>query len=290
VAGAWCTELAASITEFAAQGWKPARAPGPSGHITQDWPLATLEAALTIAGGYLAFVFLGMLLMPLLPAVSDKVFYPLKFVYNVMQIFLCGYMTVESGILAYRNGYSLFPLYKLAPFDAVSPPVANLLWLFYISKCMDFFDTFTIVCQKKWSQLSFLHVYHHASVFLFYWLNLRVGYDGDIFLTIMLNAGIHTVMYTYYFLAMHTKDIWWKRYLTMMQMVQFCLMLTQAAMMMWHLNVNNDASFPPRMTQGYFVYICSMLFLFAQFYKQSYTKKGKGKEGKETDVAAKKAA
>merc|ERR1711959_749536 len=229
VAGAWCTELAASITEFAAQGWKPARAPGPSGHITQDWPLATLEAALTIAGGYLAFVFLGMLLMPLLPAVSDKVFYPLKFVYNVMQIFLCGYMTVESGILAYRNGY-----------------------------------------------------------FLFYWLNLRVGYDGDIFLTIMLNAGIHTVMYTYYFLAMHTKDIWWKRYLTMMQMVQFCLMLTQAAMMMWHLNVNNDASFPPRMTQGYFVYICSMLFLFAQFYKQSYTKKGKGKEGKETDIAAKK--
>lgn len=38
-----------------------------------------------------------------------------------------------------------------------------------------------------------------------YWLNLNAGYDGDIFLTVILNGAIHTVMYTYYFLSMHTK-------------------------------------------------------------------------------------
>ena len=55
------------------------------------------------------------------------------------------------------------------------------------------------------SQLSFLHVYHHTTIFLFYWLNGRVNFDGDIYLTIVLNGLIHTIMYTYYFVSMHTK-------------------------------------------------------------------------------------
>lgn len=78
-------------------------------------------------------------------------------------------------------------------------------------------------------------MYHHFSIFLFYWLNTRVNYDGDIYLTIVLNGFIHTVMYTYYFVCMHTKvptkwlsdptvskscPIWWKSALTMNQMVQ----------------------------------------------------------------------
>ena len=36
-------------------------------------------------------------------------------------------------------------------------------------------------------------------------LNLRVGFDGDIYLTIILNGYIHTIMYTYYFVSQHTK-------------------------------------------------------------------------------------
>jgi hypothetical protein len=31
--------------------------------------------------------------------------FPLRFVYNLMQVGLCSYMTVEAGILAYRNNY-----------------------------------------------------------------------------------------------------------------------------------------------------------------------------------------
>ena len=53
----------------------------------------------------------------------------------------------------------------------------------------------------------------------FYWLNINVGYDGDVYLTIVLNGFIHTVMYTYYFVSLHSKDIWWKSALTMCQMV-----------------------------------------------------------------------
>ena len=109
--------------------------------------------------------------------------------------------------------------------------MANVLWLFYASKVLDFVDTFFIVIGKKWKQLSFLHVYHHTTIFLFYWLNLHVNYDGDIYLTIVLNGAIHTIMYTYYFVSMHTRDIWWKKYLTLAQLVQFTCMNAQAIYM-----------------------------------------------------------
>ena len=38
------------------------------------------------------------------------------------------------------QGYSLV----CNKFDAVAPPMANVLWLFYISKVLDFMDTFFI--------------------------------------------------------------------------------------------------------------------------------------------------
>jgi elongation of very long chain fatty acids protein 4 len=135
--------------------------------------------------------------------------YPLKFIYNVSQIMLCAYMTLEAFFVAYRNGYTVLPC---EPYDQQNPKMANLLWLFYASKVWDFWDTIFIVLGKKWRQLSFLHVYHHVTIFLFYWLNSHVNYDGDVYLTVVLNGFIHTVMYSYYFVSMvsisHTMSGW----------------------------------------------------------------------------------
>ena len=106
----------------------------------------------------------------------------------------------------------------------------------------------------------------------------------------MLNGLIHTIMYTYYFVSMHTKipskyakdgksgtavPIWWKPILTMQQMVQFVCMMSQAAYLLY-----NDINTPPKIiTQVYLVYIFTLLILFAQFFVQSYSKpKGKKKK------------
>lgn len=235
---------------------------------TADWWLCDFRSAGTIALVYLAFVGIGSVVMPSLPAMDP---YPIKFIYNVSQIFLCAYMTIEAGMLAYRNGYTVMPCID---FDVKNPPLANLLWLFYISKVWDFWDTIFIVLGKKWRQLSFLHVYHHTTIFLFYWLNANVMYDGDIYLTILLNGFIHTVMYTYYFICMHTKDpksgkslpIWWKSSLTSFQLIQFTLMMTQSSLLVF----NGCDKLSLRVTIVYFVYILSLFFLFAQFFVNSY--------------------
>lgn len=261
--------------------------------LTEGWWLADLRSAVYIAIAYLLLVLAGSLLwrLPFVPRVDP---YPLKFAYNLSQMMLCAYMTIEAGRIAYVNGYTLFPCNK---FDAEEPPVLNVLYLFYLSKLWDFWDTFFMVIGKKWAQISFLHVYHHSSIWLFYWLNSRVNYDGDIYLTICLNGFIHTVMYTYYFVCMHTKvpskwlnqetkakfprgasvPIWWKSALTMNQMLQFCVMITQAGFLLY-----NECAMPNKViTQVYMGYIFTMLFLFGQFFVSSYmSPQKKGKKGK----------
>jgi len=242
----------------------------------EDWWLCDFRSAGTIAIVYVLFVLIGSQVMKTMPAIDP---YPIKFIYNVSQIFLCAYMTIEAGFLAYRNDYTITPCQA---FNVKSPAIGNLLWLFYISKVWDFWDTIFIVLGKKWRQLSFLHVYHHTTIFLFYWLNANVMYDGDIFLTILLNGFIHTVMYTYYFICMHTKDpktgkslpIWWKSSLTSFQLIQFTLMMSQAT----HLVFKGCDQLSIRVTAVYFIYILSLFFLFAQFFVNSYIKPKKSKK------------
>jgi elongation of very long chain fatty acids protein 4 len=155
--------------------------------LNQGWPLTDFPTAFSIALAYFLFVVLGTVIMKLgIPAMDP---YPIKFVYNVSQIMLSSYMTLEALLLAYRSGYSILPC---VGYNKRDPALANLLWLFYVSKIWDFWDTIFIVIGKKWRQLSFLHCYHHITIFLFYWLNAHVNYDGDIYLTIVLNGFIHT--------------------------------------------------------------------------------------------------
>ena len=147
---------------------KPADFPvGP----TCTWPLADSGTAFAIAVGYLAFVGVGVAVMPRLPAVPGL--YPFKFVYNMVQVMLCSYIAIETGVRAWDAGYSLLPCNT---FNHKNPPMAFVLYVFYLSKLLDFMDTFFIIAEKRWSQLSFLHVYHHFSVFLAEWQNFNVGY------------------------------------------------------------------------------------------------------------------
>lgn len=63
---------------------------------------------------------------------------------------------------------------------------------------LDFFDTFFIVARGSWAQFSFLHVYHHSSIFFIYWALTVMAYDGDVYYTIIANSFVHLVMYYYY--------------------------------------------------------------------------------------------
>merc|ERR1712032_965592 len=83
-----------------------------------------------------------------------------------------------------------------------------------------------------------------------------------------LNMGVHVVMYFYYLMSAMgpsvQKYLWWKRYLTTMQLGQFVTFFVHASLTLFH-----GAMF---------------FLLFANFYRQTYTRKSKSGSAKKTDV------
>ena len=61
--------------------------------------------------------------------------------------------------------------------------IASGLWWFYFSKLIEMLDTIFFVLRKKNNQISFLHVYHHASMFPIWWVGIKwvAGGQGESF-------------------------------------------------------------------------------------------------------------
>ncbi|KAG6962369.1 hypothetical protein JG687_00007189 [Phytophthora cactorum] len=230
-------------------GWKV--------HPMADYPLADFASVFAICVGYVLFVVFGSLGIPTMKTS------PIQFIYNPIQVIACSYMFMETAIQAYRNGYSPAPCNA---FKADAPVMGNVLYFFYLSKMLDLCDTFFIVVGKKWRQLSFLHVYHHLSVLIIYYIVFRVAQDGDSYASVVLNGFVHTIMYTYYFVSAHTRDIWWKRYLTLIQLIQFVTMNVQG----YFMYSRRCPGMPPMIPLIYLVYVQSLFWLFVNFYVRSY--------------------
>lgn len=259
---------------------------------TAGWPMTRLDHALYGLLPYLVIVACGVVCYqkppprdknakrpppkPLSEILKADPIKSLMIVYNAAQVFLCGWMTYAAIMEAREQNYSLV----CNAFRPKETGMATVLWVFYLSKILDFFDTFFIVARGSWAQFSFLHIYHHISIYLVYWLNVNSGFDGDIYFTIVLNSFVHFVMYSYYFMSLIGKPLKNKQIITQLQMLQFICMNAQAIYIMVM-----GCPFPFNITAFYLVYIISLLFLFGQFYVRSFLAgkgkgKGKGKGGK----------
>jgi len=207
---------------------------------------------------------------PLLVRLRKEPIKGLMIIYNFVQVVLCTWMCVSALQVARAKGYKVI----CNDFDDTDTEMSLVLWVFYVSKILDFFDTFFIVARGTWSQFSFLHTYHHVTIYLVYWLNANAGYTGDIYFTVVANSFVHMVMYSYYLARIFGFEIKNKHLVTQLQMVQFLAMNAQAIYILYY-----GCAFPSNITKLYLGYIVSLLFLFANFYVQSFLK-GKGKKKK----------
>jgi elongation of very long chain fatty acids protein 7 len=185
------------------------------------WPLTTILIS------YLLFaLYLGPKMM------ANRKPYELRgpiFVYNIFMVILNVYFFFES-ISAYEFGRALMD-FEFPPHDSkhITPQEMRRLtfvYWYFISKIIDLMDTIFFILRKKWSQVSPLHVYHHSSVPLCVWLAVKfaptAGVNG---IFPILNSAVHVLMYTYYALSAFgpsvQKYLWWKRYITQVQLIQF---------------------------------------------------------------------
>lgn len=107
------------------------------------------------------------------------------------------------------------------------------------------------MCSTGWVGLKF-SAYHSAGFIPF------------------INAFIHTIMYTYYTLAaLGWHDVlWWKKYLTQMQMVQFVLITCHA---LYFLNYPGECSWPKVFPVLEASHGALFFYLFYSFYRRNYT-------------------
>jgi len=98
------------------------------------------------------------------------------------------------------------------------PYIKSLIFWFYISKYYEYFDTFLLYLKGR--DPIFLQKYHHIGAVICWHLCYVYNVDMIIFAT-MVNAGVHTIMYSYYLATLLKINIRSMRmYITSMQIIQ----------------------------------------------------------------------
>lgn len=197
-------------------------------------------------------------------------------VYNFSMVGLSAYMCYEFLVSAWLANYS----FLCQPVDYSTSPLAlrmaSACWWFFFSKVIELSDTLFFILRKKNNQLTFLHVYHHGTMICNWWMGIKYVAGGQSFFIGMVNSFVHVVMYSYYGLAAlgphMQKYLWWKRYLTSFQLVQFGLFLLHTG-----YNLFTECDFPYTMNLFVFSYCVTLIVLFSNFYYQSYVSRRKQK-------------
>jgi len=231
------------------------------------WPfMESVKPTLACLAMYYTMVYFGPRIM------KDRKPFSLRWilvVYNLFITFLNAYIFWELALGSARLHYSWFCQPFVSSQDPESLRIARALYLYFISKLIEFCDTLFFIMRKKNNQLSFLHMYHHSTMFFFWWMGCRWCPGGSAWLGPMINSLIHVLMYSYYALSTFgptvRKFLWWKQYLTVLQLVQFtgglCLGINA---------ILTGCKFTRWMQYLLVFYMLSFMVLFGNFYKNAY--------------------
>ncbi|XP_020296945.1 elongation of very long chain fatty acids protein AAEL008004-like [Pseudomyrmex gracilis] len=192
--------------------------------------------------------------------------------YNLFQVIFSIWLFREAWVSGWGGHYS----FKCQPVDYSYNPIAVRMahgcWWYYVSKFTEFADTTFFVLRKKNDHISTLHVIHHGIMPLSVWFGVKFTPGGHSSFFGFLNTFVHIVMYSYYFLAALGPQLqpylWWKKYLTTLQMIQFVLVMIHAFQLLFI-----DCNYPKAFVWIIGLHAVMFYFLFRDFYFEAYKKK-----------------
>ena len=188
----------------------------------KDWPLVQSPfPTLAICLSYGFFVkVIGPRLMRDQPALNIRW---VMVIYNLFMVGLSSWLFWRLGIYGWFGKYD----YRCQPVDYSSSPealgMASSAYFYYITKFVEFADTFFFLARKKFDHISTLHVIHHGIMPMSVWWGMKYAPGGHSSFFGFINSFVHIPMYLYYGLSAigphMNKYLFWKKYMTSLQMV-----------------------------------------------------------------------
>ncbi|XP_076265655.1 very long chain fatty acid elongase AAEL008004-like isoform X2 [Rhynchophorus ferrugineus] len=193
--------------------------------------------------------------------------------YNLFQVIFSAWIFYSIGMGGWFTGeYSL----RCQPVDYSNKPstirMVHASWWYFFSKFTDFFDTIFFVLRKKFDHINTLHVIHHGIMPMSVWFGVKYCPGGHSTFFGLLNSFVHVVMYFYYFLTalgpQVQKYLWWKKYLTAFQMVQFVAIMVHAFQLFF-----TECNYPKVFALWIGSHAVLFFFLFRDFYRKTYKRR-----------------
>ncbi|CUG87994.1 long chain polyunsaturated fatty acid elongation enzyme-like protein, putative [Bodo saltans] len=275
-------------------------APGPFAYLNNYFaenqhPLAARLPLMKISYVLFALIVYAVALIVLYPVgkvLGKRKHRLLGLVHNCFLFLLSWYMCASIGLTAIAAGYTLWN--NAAGVDGEHDwRMAKLIWLFYVSKLPEFVDTFLMMLKQNYRQISFLHLYHHSTIFVIWFIVTNKAPGGEAYWSAMANSGVHVVMYGYYFGTMLFESgpirnflNAFKFFITKGQMTQFALNCVQSA---YDLNVPVKPNYPTELIHLLFWYMLTLLALFGNFLIKNKNS-GKNPAGSPTSPLPQKAS
>jgi len=116
----------------------------------------------------------------------------LLIVYNTALVALSAYMCYEFFMSSYLANYSLI----CEPVDysrsKLAMRMAHVCWWYFISKYIELLDTLFFVLRKKFNQVTFLHVFHHSTMLINWWLAVKYvpGGQGTVVVVVVTSGQL----------------------------------------------------------------------------------------------------
>ncbi|XP_077532410.1 very long chain fatty acid elongase 1-like [Haemaphysalis longicornis] len=247
----------------------------------QHWPLMGSPLAVaSIVAIYLCFsVHLGPAFMKNRRPFPIR---PLVVAYNAAMVLISAFFFSTALKLTYLRDPATTRR-RLPPYNifcqGVDPtsdsgPALYYAWFYILTKIAELLDTVFFVLLKKDGHVSFLHLLHHTLVLFTFWMGVNNGVTGQGAMFPVLNTMVHMVMYTYYGLsalpAPLRPNLWWKKHVTQMQIVQFLVLVVQGAIPLVY-----ECGYPCVMSWVMTLASALMAALFSYFYYQNYVSRRK---------------
>lgn len=217
---------------------------------------------------YLSLTFLLSRHLIPLPSLGPHLLKPISAVHNLTLLLLSLVMAVGCTLSILTHTPHLHWIICFPPHTRPTGPLFFWAYIFYLSKILEFIDTLLIILSNSTRRLTFLHVYHHATVVImcYLWLHTRQSLFP---VALVTNAVVHVIMYAYYLLCAMGLRPKWKRLVTDLQIVQFVFSFAVSGRMLYYHFTGSGCS-------GIWgwcfnaVFNASLLALFVDFHAKSY--------------------